>query len=239
MEGAVVDPANPWASRELYVKWARFSYIPNSWDSLATLSQLGGFKRVTNYCRKVDAATAGRAALSVEEAEEADLRAALEEEIEKEHSQVERVVAERLAPASEDGGAPTAQYLCQWQGLPYAEVTWESAADVERIGAMPAVEAFRVREAAAVVPQRSVDAARRAFAESGERAFSEQPDYLKGGGQLRDYQLEGLNWMVYNWARNVNGMTASFFSLYLLCAFFSGTYCSLPLSPYSLFLSLF
>lgn len=206
IEGVAPDPKDPWRTREFYVKWARYSYIHNSWDTYATLSQLGGFKRVLNYCRKIDAEALQRAYLGAEEREEADIRAALEEEIEKEHSQVERIFAERQVPG--DDGTAITQYLCKWQGLPYGDVTWETAADVERIGAVPAVEDYHRREEAALQPQRTVDAARRAFAESGERAFTEQPAYLKGGGKLRDYQLDGLNWMVYNWARGVNGILA-------------------------------
>lgn len=28
------------------------------------------------------------------------------------------------------------------------------------------------------------------------------------GGTLRDYQLDGLNWMVYSWSRGSNGILA-------------------------------
>ncbi len=28
------------------------------------------------------------------------------------------------------------------------------------------------------------------------------------GGQLRDYQLEGLNWLVFSWMNNTNGILA-------------------------------
>lgn len=216
IQGAPPDPVDPWRTREFYVKWARFSYIHNSWDTHATLSQLGGFKRVLNYCRRMDAAAAARGFLTVEEVEEVDVRAEMEAEIEKEHSQVERIVAERCvhvegggpsveASAAGDAAPLATEFLCKWKGLPYSEVTWEVAADVERIGAGPEVDEYRKREALALSPRVGVDAARRTFAQSGERAFTEQPSYLKGGGKLRDYQLEGLNWMVYNWARNVNG----------------------------------
>ena len=221
-EGVAVNPNDPWSTREFYVKWARYSYIHCSWDSYSTLSQLGGFKRILNYCRKMDQIAAGRAGLSVEEREEVDVRAELEAELEREHSQVERICGERLhtpmagpdSPRNFDAqGVPAApaavvQLLCKWQGLPYSEATWESAADVERIGATPLVEEFRKRDEAAMEPKRGVDAARRGFAASGHRAFEKQPDFLQGGGTLRDYQLEGLNWMAYSWARGVNGILA-------------------------------
>lgn len=31
---------------------------------------------------------------------------------------------------------------------------------------------------------------------------------LQGGGQLRDYQLDGLNWMVYAWSKGMNAILA-------------------------------
>lgn len=226
VEGAVVNPKDPWSSREFYVKWARHSYIHCSWDAYSTLKQLGGFKRILNYCRIMDQLAAERAALTAEEREDRDVRAEMEAEIEREHSQVERIAAERLVtvtthPAegveeeeqegklqSEPTTSTVVQFLCKWQGLPYSEATWESAEDVARIGANDLVEAFRQREETSLEPRRGVDAARRAFSTSGHRAFEKQPNYLKGEGTLRDYQLEGLNWMAYSWARGINGILA-------------------------------
>ncbi len=53
MEGVEPHPTDPWVTRELYIKWKRYSYIHCSWDTKATLSLLAGFKRVLNYMRKV------------------------------------------------------------------------------------------------------------------------------------------------------------------------------------------
>ena len=55
------DPSDPWTGREFHVKWKRWSYVHCSWDTLSTLSQLGGFKRVTNYIKKADDLAAARA----------------------------------------------------------------------------------------------------------------------------------------------------------------------------------
>lgn len=37
--------------------------------------------------------------------------------------------------------------------------------------------------------------------------LKEQPPYLIGG-ELRNYQLDGLNWMAYSWSNNINGILA-------------------------------
>ena len=54
---------------------------------------------------------------------------------------------------------------------------------------------------------KGVDAQRRAFAAAGTRALTEQPGYIRDG-RLRDYQLEGLNWLIYSWSLDNNCILA-------------------------------
>jgi hypothetical protein len=54
MEGVEPFPEDPWATREFHVKWKRWSYIHCSWDTRETLAQLGGYKRIHNYMKRVD-----------------------------------------------------------------------------------------------------------------------------------------------------------------------------------------
>ena len=39
------------------------------------------------------------------------------------------------------------------------------------------------------------------------RSLQEQPDWLHCG-KLRDYQLDGMNWLVYSWAKGNNSILA-------------------------------
>lgn len=48
------EPGGKWYNVEFHVKWKRWSYKHCSWDTLSTLSQLGGHKRVLNYCKRQD-----------------------------------------------------------------------------------------------------------------------------------------------------------------------------------------
>ena len=48
--------ADRWDAREFNVKWKRWSYMHTSWETREALSQLGGFKRVLNYIKRVDEA---------------------------------------------------------------------------------------------------------------------------------------------------------------------------------------
>ena len=55
---------------------------------------------------------------------------------------------------------------------------------------------------------RTIEAARMTWRESVVRALEQQPSWLLGGGKLRDYQLDGLNWLIYSWATNHNAILA-------------------------------
>ena len=59
-----------------------------------------------------------------------------------------------------------------------------------------------------MMPMQSVESARRNFEMNQTRAMAVQPGYLAGNVTLRDYQLAGLNWLVYSWARNYNCILA-------------------------------
>ncbi len=85
---------------------------------------------------------------------------------------------------------------------------------------------------------RGVDAARSAWAAKKTRALQVQPSFLKFG-QLRDYQLDGLNWLILAWSKDLNCILADEMGLgkTILAVSFLGTAfvlppsCSNPPSP--------
>ncbi|KAG1670418.1 hypothetical protein FOA52_010153 [Chlamydomonas sp. UWO 241] len=208
--GAGAEPApeaapasgDPWTRREFFIKWKRYSHVHCSWDTRATLAQLPGFKRVLNYMRSVDALDAVCPHLSREEAELQDVERAMQEQLNQQHSQVERVFSQK---PGEDGVG--SKYLVKWCGLPYSETTWEAEGEVEAAGGQAAVAEFQAREARLAAPNRPVDAQRRLFKQQSTRALEVQPAFLQFG-KLRDYQLDGLNWMVYSWSQDRNVILA-------------------------------
>lgn len=78
------------------------------------------------------------------------------------------------------------------------------------------------REARLIEGVRGLEAQRRAS--EGQRALLQQPDFLRAG-QLRDYQLEGLNWLIYSWMQNNNCILADEMGLgkTIQCVSFIGT----------------
>ena len=67
-----------------------------------------------------------------------------------------------------------------------------------------------------------------------QRALLQQPDFLRAG-TLRDYQLEGLNWLIYSWMQNNNCILADEMGLgkTIQCVAFIGETCTSPLPPAS------
>lgn len=88
IEDMPADPTNRWANKEFWVKWKRYSYIHCSWDTYATLHQLGGFKRVANYIRRVEEREAVQHLLSREERELLDVERQMEEQLTEQYKQV-------------------------------------------------------------------------------------------------------------------------------------------------------
>eukprot|EP00882_Tetradesmus_deserticola_P026761 GHRQ01029552.1.p1 GENE.GHRQ01029552.1~~GHRQ01029552.1.p1 ORF type:complete len:619 (+),score=313.07 GHRQ01029552.1:120-1859(+) len=191
-----------WESAEFRVKWRRSSYTHCTWEPLAVLRQLPGSKRVANYCKRAEQLEASRALLSREELELQDVTRQMEEQLVEQFMQVERVVAER--PGAERC------LLVKWEGLPYCECSWEADADVMQArGGPDARDEFLARQQRLLEPSKGVEAARSSFVSSKRSiaALTVQPDFL-AGGQLRDYQLDGINWLTYAWIKARNAILA-------------------------------
>jgi chromodomain-helicase-DNA-binding protein 1 len=113
---------------------------------------------------------------------------------------VERVVSHR------DGAKGEIEYFCKWNGLNYEHCTWEPLEEIRPI-ARELLEAYRLREAEAKFPFKSAIYAR--TQRPPFEKITEDPEYItKTGGELKDFQLTGLNWLAYLWSKGENGILA-------------------------------
>lgn len=128
----------------------------------------------------------------------------------KEYQTVERIVSSRRAYDDEadqddEDSAMTSrlEYFVKWKRLYYDECTWENAEEIASI-APDEVDAFQSRMSSKILPGYSATygSHRPPF-----EKLEEQPYFVKGG-ELRDFQLTGLNWMAFLWSRNENGILA-------------------------------
>ena len=89
-------------------------------------------------------------------------------------------------------------YLCKWQGLPYAESTWEDGGLISRFH-QDKIDAYLKRERSDKIPAKSAKVLRQRpkFAQ-----IKRQPLYVGNTElRLRDYQLDGLNWLANSWCK--------------------------------------
>ncbi|KAK9053416.1 hypothetical protein SSX86_030050 [Deinandra increscens subsp. villosa] len=194
------DSEPDWYDTEFYIKWKGQSHLHCQWKSFTELQNLNGFKKVINYTKKVTEEIKHRRAVSREEIEVIDVSKEMDLDLIKQNCQVERIIADRLRK-----GLEVPEYLVKWQGLSYAEATWEKIDDIAF--AQAAIDEYKAREAAlAAVQGKMVDFQRRK-SKASLRKLDEQPDWLKGG-KLRDYQLEGLNFLVNSWRNDTNVILA-------------------------------
>ncbi|ONM60447.1 Protein CHROMATIN REMODELING 5 [Zea mays] len=191
-----------WDELEFYIKWKGQSYLHCQWKTLSELQSVSGFKKVINYTKRVAEEQRYKRALSREEVEVHDVGKEMELDLIKQYSQVERIFADRVSKADGDDLVP--EYLVKWQGLPYAESTWEKDTDIDF--AQDAIDEYKAREAATSILGKTVDFQRKK-SKASLRRLDDQPEWLKAG-KLRDYQLEGLNFLVNGWRNDTNVILA-------------------------------
>lgn len=93
------------------------------------------------------------------------------------------------------------QYLVKWRGAPYCECSWERWEDIKQNTSE--IYAFWKRQRPPTLPSKpighpSVQSYQR-LAESPRFGTYEENDDETSELILRDYQLEGVNWLLWNW----------------------------------------
>jgi chromodomain-helicase-DNA-binding protein 1 len=113
-----------------------------------------------------------------------------------EYMKVERIIS------AQDGDDDT-EYYVKWKGLPYDFCTWEPAALISELAQ---TEIDRYLDRTSKMPttnQREASLATR----SDYKPFRTQPDYIKGG-ELREFQIHGLNFLAHHWCKGNNVILA-------------------------------
>uniref|UniRef100_A0A3B1JKB5 Chromodomain helicase DNA binding protein 6 n=1 Tax=Astyanax mexicanus TaxID=7994 RepID=A0A3B1JKB5_ASTMX len=110
--------------------------------------------------------------------------------------EVDRVLEIAITTDTETGEEVT-HYLVKWCSLSYEESTWELQEDVDPVKIREFEELKRIPEN-----------------KHAERPLPEQWQKLeksreyRNGNQLREYQLEGMNWLLFNWYNRKNCILA-------------------------------
>ncbi|XP_073160328.1 chromodomain-helicase-DNA-binding protein 2 isoform X11 [Lepidochelys kempii] len=205
------DPEKDEGEVQYLIKWKSWSYIHSTWESEESLQQqkVKGLKKLENFKKKEDEIKQWLAKVTPEDVEYFSCQQELAAELNKQYQIVERVIAVKTNksamghsefPAhSRKLSSNEPEYLCKWMGLPYAECSWEDEALISK-KFQHCIDSFNHRNNSKTIPTRDckVLKQRPRFV-----ALKKQPSYIGGENlELRDYQLEGLNWLAHSWCKN-------------------------------------
>lgn len=197
-----VDPQGNDLSRkdcEFYIKWQGKSHIHATWETSETLVNCRSTRRLDNYVRKVlsqDLRFAHDQELAPEDREKWNLDRERDTDAIEDYKKVERVIGSRES----DGQT---EYYVKWKRLFYDCSTWETAELISEI-AQPEIDRYldRCSHPPASNKTESNPASRAPF-----EPMHGTPDFLKNG-ELKDFQVKGVNFMAYNWVRSRNVVLA-------------------------------
>ncbi|KAF5295920.1 hypothetical protein FQR65_LT10351 [Abscondita terminalis] len=178
------------------IKWKDWAHIHNTWESENTLKEqkVKGLKKLENFIKKEIEIDQWRRHATPEDIEYYECQMELQQELLKSYSCVERITAKYCKP---EGGT---DFYIKWESLPYADATWEDSVLISRKWPKK-IEEFQEREESKRTPSKHCKALkyRPKFHE-----VKEQPSYMTGiDGMLvlRDYQMDGLNWLIHSWSK--------------------------------------
>ncbi|KAA0719516.1 Chromodomain-helicase-DNA-binding protein 8 [Triplophysa tibetana] len=184
MQFFVVSPGHYVNVEEFFVKYKNYSYMHCEW---ASLEQLEKDKRIHQKLKRFKTKQAQMRNIFQED----------EEPFNPDYMEVDRILDESHS-VDKDNGEPVVYYLVKWGSLPYEDSTWELKEDVDG----GKVEEFRKIQSREPRLQRNA----RPPASSWKK-LDESREY-QNGNQLREYQLEGVNWLLFNWYNRQNCILA-------------------------------
>ncbi|XP_055078132.1 chromodomain-helicase-DNA-binding protein 6 isoform X2 [Periophthalmus magnuspinnatus] len=172
-------------AEEFYVKYRNFSYLHCKW---ATLEELEKDPRIHQKIKRFRTKQAQMKHLFTEPDE--DL-------FNPDYVEVDRVLEVAVTTDTETGEEVT-HYLVKWCSLSYEEATWELQEDLDP----EKVKEFQEIQK----PPSDLRHVERPPPEKWQK-LERSRDY-RNGNQLREYQLEGMNWLLFNWYNRKNCILA-------------------------------
>ena len=183
---------------QFLIKWKGMSHLHNTWESQESLNELKckGHKKIENFLKREDEIESLKEIASPEEIEYFDCQEEMSYQLRQQHMNVERIIAHQPSQNTE---TCFPEYLCKFEGLPYSECTWEDGALINRKFPKK-IEDYNNRQKSQKTPSKLCRALkiRPKFA-----PLKSDPNYIGGENQLtlRDYQLDGLNWLAHSWCK--------------------------------------
>ncbi|XP_033845032.1 chromodomain-helicase-DNA-binding protein 1 [Periophthalmus magnuspinnatus] len=179
------------------IKWKNWAHIHNTWETEETLKMqnVKGMKKLDNFKKKEQEKKKWLKSASPEDIEYFNCQEELMDDLHSQYQLVERIIGH----SNQKSAAGYPDYLCKWQGLPYSECSWEDGALIAK-KFQKCIDDYMSRNQSKTIPSRDckVLKLRPRFV-----PMKKQPSYIgvADGLELRDYQLDGLNWMAHSWCK--------------------------------------
>ncbi|KAL2090640.1 hypothetical protein ACEWY4_012903 [Coilia grayii] len=174
----------PEECEEFYVKYRNFSYLHCKW---ATLEELEKDPRIHQKIKRFRNKQAQMKHIFSEPDEDM---------FNPDYIEVDRVLEVAHTTDTETGEEVT-HYLVKWCSLSYEESTWELQEDVDP---------GKIREFEDLKKIPDMKHVERPPPDQWQK-LEKSRDY-RNGNQLREYQLEGMNWLLFNWYNRKNCILA-------------------------------
>uniref|UniRef100_A0A4W4GPK3 DNA helicase n=1 Tax=Electrophorus electricus TaxID=8005 RepID=A0A4W4GPK3_ELEEL len=118
-----------------------------------------------------------------------------EEPFNPDYVEVDRILDESNS-VDKENGEPLIYYLVKWCSLPYEDATWELKEDVDeaKVAEFKKIQSRQPR-------------LKRTVCSSAWKKLEQSREY-RSGNTLREYQLEGVNWLLFNWYNRQNCILA-------------------------------
>jgi chromodomain-helicase-DNA-binding protein 7 len=185
-EGKIPEDGTSLDAFEYLVKWKGKSYIHVAWVSPDVIRQegQGGRAKLYKYWKRRNKLRRTLQSVNEEAQDNKD-------NFPSDYLEVDRILAyEDVIIKKKDGTSQaTRMYLVKWCALPYLEATWETAEDIKDDQKIK--DFFRFNTP--LPPPQSQKTNSATF-----QPYRESLVY-RNDNQLRPYQLEGLNWLIFCW----------------------------------------
>ena len=194
---------------QFLIKWKNWSHLHNTWESRASLQQahVKSSRILENFLKQHEQTRLWRREnLNMDEIELFECHQELNDTALAGYQRVERIIAHEKNREQEN----TYDYLCKWDGLQYCDCTWEDGNLIAKRFQIQ-IDEYNARltqqnEDILLQQQQQATSGRKKMAIVRPRfvPITVQPTYLapdEPDFTLRDYQLEGLNWLAHSWCK--------------------------------------